>query len=175
MSRQHLRFPHEKRVHRHQLKVRISDLNYGQHLGHDALVSLLHQARVSWWAAHGLAEWDIGGVGTVIADLAVEYRAEAFWDDCLTIELAVGEVGRKGAEIWHRIVKSHPEGEQEIAIARIGMVFFDFQARQAVAVPDVFHQVIKAPLRLSTEGLSSSESVASAENRLSSQGDVDVT
>lgn len=173
MPRQHLCFPQDHLVHRHQLQVRISDLNYGQHLGHDALVSLLHQARVSWWAAHGLAEWDIGGVGTVIADLAVEYRAEAFWGDCLTVEIAVGEMGRKGAEIWHRIVKPHPEGEQDIAIARIGMVFFDFQSRQAVAVPEAFHQVIKAPLKLSTEGsIPSSEGAVSS---VSSQGDVDVT
>ena len=26
--------------------VRIADINYGNHLGHDRLVSLLHQARV---------------------------------------------------------------------------------------------------------------------------------
>lgn len=175
MPRQHLCFPQERLVHRHQLTVRISDLNYGQHLGHDALVSLLHQARVSWWAAHGLAEWDIGGVGTVIADLAVEYRAEAFWNDHLTIELAVGDIGRKGAEIWHRIVKPHADGEQEVAVARVGIVFFDFQSRQAVIVPEAFHQVVAEPLLPSNEHLASSEASVSGESRLPSQGDVDVT
>lgn len=44
MERVRLSFPADDVVHRHPLTVRITDMNYGRHLGHDTLVSLLHEA-----------------------------------------------------------------------------------------------------------------------------------
>ncbi len=38
------------------LEVRISDINYGNHLGHDSLVSLLHEARVRFLRHLGYTE-----------------------------------------------------------------------------------------------------------------------
>ena len=36
------------------LDVRISDINYGNHLGHDSLISLLHEARMRFLKQTGL-------------------------------------------------------------------------------------------------------------------------
>lgn len=44
MERVRLSFPAGDVVHRHPLTVRITDMHYGRHLGHDALVSLLREA-----------------------------------------------------------------------------------------------------------------------------------
>ena len=61
MERVRLEFPETAIVHRHPLTVRVTDMNYGRHLGHDTLVSLLHEARIQAFAALGLTEWDMGG------------------------------------------------------------------------------------------------------------------
>lgn len=96
-----LNFP-SPTIYRHSLSVRIDDINYGRHLGHDTLVSLLHDARCGWLAQQGLTELSIDGqsLGWVVADLIVNYRAEAFYADALTIELAIGKISAKGAEIF---------------------------------------------------------------------------
>lgn len=51
MERVSLEFPNAAVIHRHPLTVRVTDMNYGRHLGHDALVSLLHEARMQAFAA----------------------------------------------------------------------------------------------------------------------------
>ncbi|WP_231613494.1 acyl-CoA thioesterase [Halomonas sp. BC04] len=81
MDRIKLEFPEAAIVHRQPLSVRITDMNYGRHLGHDTLISLLHEARIQAFGALGLTEWDMGGYPSVVADLAVQYQSEARWPD----------------------------------------------------------------------------------------------
>lgn len=125
-------------IYRHPVRLRISDINYGQHLGHDTLISLLHDARCGWLKANQLSELSLDGgtLGWVVADLSVKYQAEAFYGDELVIELAVGEIGRKGAAIFQRVVR--PADERVIALAQVGVVFFDFVNRCAAPVPSRF-------------------------------------
>lgn len=141
MSRINLQFP-APAIYSHPVRLRIGDINYGQHLGHDTLVSLLHDARCGWLATHDLTELTVDGksLGWVVADLTVNYRAEAFYADELLIELSIGAIGTKNAEIFQRVVRS--DGI-EIAIAKVTVVFFDYVARKAAAVPENFIQLAK--------------------------------
>ncbi len=90
MERVRLEFPEADLVHRHPLTVRITDMNYARHLGHDALVSLLHEARSHAMASLGLGEADLVGHASVVADLAMQFQAEARWPDALVVETASG-------------------------------------------------------------------------------------
>ena len=139
MSRTTLEFP-ALAIYSHPVRLRISDINYGQHLGHDTLVSLLHDARCGWLAQQGLTELSVDGqsLGWVVAELTVNYRAEAFYADELDIELALGELGSKSAEIFHRVVR---KDGVEIALAKVVVVYFDYVNRQAAKVPDNFKQL----------------------------------
>ncbi|WP_404419972.1 acyl-CoA thioesterase [Marinospirillum sp.] len=139
MPRIKLEFP-EKVVYCHQLNLRINDINYGQHLGHDTLVTLMHEARCSWLAESDLSELSIDGgqVGWVVAELAVNYKVEAFYPDQLSIELAIGDIGSKGLEIYHRVLRG--DGKV-VALAKTGMVFFDYEAHQAAAIPESFRKL----------------------------------
>ena len=53
-----------------ELPVRITDVNYGGHLGNDALLSLLHEARCRFLLHHGCSEANTAGVGMVMVDAA---------------------------------------------------------------------------------------------------------
>ena len=61
------------------IPVRITDINYGNHLGNDAFVSIIHEARMQWLHQHGYTELNIEGAGLILADLAVEFRNEGFY------------------------------------------------------------------------------------------------
>jgi acyl-CoA thioesterase FadM len=63
----------------HSLTIRATDINYAGHLGNEALLGLIHETRSHLMKALGfntvLSEPD--RVGLIIADLAVNFRAEA--------------------------------------------------------------------------------------------------
>lgn len=118
-----------------RLPVRITDINYGNHLGNDAVLGLLHEARMQFLKASGYSELSLAGVGLIMADVAIEFKAEAFYGDVLTAYVAAGEFTKVGFEIYYKLVKS--EEETTIALAKTGMVCFDYERRKVAAIPDV--------------------------------------
>ncbi|MGB0167367.1 MAG: thioesterase, partial [Luteibaculum sp.] len=52
-----------------EITVRVGDLNYGNHLGNDSLLALLHQARVEYIKFLGAqSELDFFGSSLIMAD-----------------------------------------------------------------------------------------------------------
>lgn len=139
MERVKLDFPAEAVIHRHPLTVRVTDMNYGRHLGHDALVSLLHEARIQAFAALDLPEWDMHGHPSVVADLAVQYQSEARWPDALVVETAVPEPQGKALTIYQRIY--HADTQQIVATARVNQLLIDLATGRPAEIPE---QVKKA-------------------------------
>lgn len=137
MARVKLDLP-EHFVYTTDIPVYISYVNYGGHLGHDALLSLLHEARVRFLRAHGYHELDIEGRGLIIADAVIVYKSEAFHGDTLVVEIALADFTRYGCDICYKVSK---QGEGvEVARAKTGIVFFDYQARRPTDVPESFRQ-----------------------------------
>ncbi len=124
---------------RTSLVVRITDLNYGGHLGNDRLLALLHEARVAFLADHGWTEHDCAGTGLIMTDAAVQYRGEAFAGDRLTIEVATGEPARTGFRFFYRITRHRDDAL--IAVAETGMACFDYDRRRVAPLPEVVHSL----------------------------------
>ncbi|UCH94591.1 MAG: thioesterase family protein [Candidatus Aminicenantes bacterium] len=116
-----------------EIKVRITDLNYGGHLGNDSLLSMIHEARVAFLANYGFSEENCGGVSLIIGDTAVVYQNEAFAGDVLRFEVAAEEPTRCGFRLFFRITR--PADEKTIALVENGMVCFDYQTRSAKPLP----------------------------------------
>lgn len=43
------------------IRVRISDINYGMHVGHDSFLTITHEARVRFLKSLGATEGDVFG------------------------------------------------------------------------------------------------------------------
>ncbi|WP_223653344.1 thioesterase family protein [Hymenobacter psoromatis] len=115
------------------LPVRITDLNYGAHLGNDALLSLLHEARVQFLAHLGAVEFDSATkLGFIMVDVAIEYKAEAFYGDVLTIRLAVNDLNKYGFDIVYLVEN---QAGREVARAKTGMLCFDYNTRKLRPLP----------------------------------------
>ncbi len=54
------------------LTIRITDLNYGGHVGNDSFLSLIHDARLQFLKYHDYSELDFAGTGLIMADAAIE-------------------------------------------------------------------------------------------------------
>ncbi len=116
-----------------EVPVRISDVNYGNHLGHDSLISLLHEARVRFLHSLGMSEVDSDGLGMLVVDLAVRYRSEAFHGDLLQITIGADEIRSRSCELVYHVVNAATG--KTVAEAKTGIVFFDRQAGKPGAIP----------------------------------------
>lgn len=123
------------------VKVRISDINYGRHLGNDSVLSLIHEARYRFFNSLGYKdELSIEGFGTIQADVAIAYKGEAFHGDTIKVQIAVAEISRKSFELIYLL--STPQ--KEIARAKTGIAMFDYGANKVVSLPEAFLSKIKA-------------------------------
>jgi acyl-CoA thioester hydrolase len=121
-----------------EIVVRITDINYGGHLGNDALLSIVHESRVRYLASMGFAEHDVAGVGIIMTDAALVYRAEVFYGEVLRVDVGVGELTRAGAEIVYRLT-SQATGK-EVARAKTGIAFYDYSRKKVVEMPGQFRE-----------------------------------
>lgn len=115
------------------IPVRITDLNYGAHLGNDALLSILHEARVQFLASLGTTEFDgASQQGFIMVDVAIEYKGEAFHGDVLHLQLAANDPNKYGFDIVYHVKN---QTGKEIARAKTGMLCFDYATRKLRALP----------------------------------------
>jgi YbgC/YbaW family acyl-CoA thioester hydrolase len=119
-----------------ELEVRVTELNYGNHVGNDQLLGLIHEARRRYIRSLGADEIGADGVGIVIADAAVVYRAQAFYGDRLKIEVAAGELQSRSCAFFYKVSKAG----SVVAEARTGVVCFDFKAQKAMSFPPALLQ-----------------------------------
>lgn len=70
------------------IAIRITDLNYGGHVGNDVFLSLIHEARLQFLNHFGYSEMDFEGTGLIMADAAIEFKRELFYGNELKISVA---------------------------------------------------------------------------------------
>jgi acyl-CoA thioester hydrolase len=118
--------------------VRITDLNYGRHVGNDTMLAYLQEARVQWLRSLGYpSELLAEPVGLILVDLAVRFKAELGAGDTVRVELAVAEWDKLGFELVYRVSKA--DGA-EAARATTRFVFFDYATRRLAPAPDGFRE-----------------------------------
>ena len=122
-----------------EIDVRVTDLNYGNHLGNDAMLSLIHEARVRFLAHLGFNEMDVGGAAIVLSDAAIAYRAEAFLGDRLRFAVGFHDPARVGCDIVYRVTRR--ADDRLVAEAKTGIVFLDPATRRPTAIPDAVRAV----------------------------------
>jgi len=125
-----------------ELTIRISDINYGGHLGNDAVLSLVHEARVRFLKQYGYSELNIEGTGIIMGDAAVVYKSEGYHGETLIVDVAVGEFRNAGCDFFYRL--TNKETGNEIARAKTGIVFYDYGLKKTAGVPAKFREKFAA-------------------------------
>jgi acyl-CoA thioester hydrolase len=124
------------------IPVRITDINYGNHLGNDAFVSIIHEARVQWLLQHGYTELNIEGAGLILADLAVEFKNEGFYGDIIEVNISIGEISKVSFELYYHLSVKRDSNTVIVAFAKTGMVCYDYAAKKVIPVPEKFKRLL---------------------------------
>jgi acyl-CoA thioester hydrolase len=127
-----------------ELPVRVSDLNYGNHVGNDNVLGLMHEARLQYYRQLGFKDelGFEGSVGQVISDVAIVYKAEAFYGDVLVCQLAATDFNKYGFDMMY--VLTNKASGKEVARGKTGIVCFDYDKRKIAQVPVVLMEKLKA-------------------------------
>jgi len=144
MSRLSISFPDRAHFSMSQT-VRIQDINYRKHLGHDKLISMLHEARAAFFESIGMPELDDSPDGYILADLQIQYLDEAFLGEELTFEIAVTDTSKRSCQLLYRVTKHSKDQETTAttAQAKTGIVFYDYHLKQARALPPQIIELIQ--------------------------------
>ena len=141
MTRIKLQMP-EKFLFSTTIDVRITDLNYGNHLANDSLLSIIHEARVRFLNHYGYTEIDVEGVGIMMADSVIIYKSQSYYGDSLKIEIAVEDISKKSCDFYYRITK---DSDKIVALCKTAIVFFDYQNQKPAQVPPQFLKKLDLP------------------------------
>ncbi len=125
-----------------EIALRITDINYGGHLGNDKILSLIQEARVRFLKEFGYSEMNVEGFGIIMIDAAVEFKSESFYGDVILIEVGIGGIDKVGFDIFYRLTEI--TSGKLIANAKTGILIFDYGKRKIVSVPEKFIEKLKA-------------------------------
>lgn len=116
-----------------ELTIRVTDLNYGAHLGNDRLLGLIHEARYQYFEHYGYTELRAEGVSFIMGDCAIVYLKEGFHGQRLRCEVGVGDYANSSFDVYYRL--SLVETGERFAEAKTGLVCFDYDTRRVQRVP----------------------------------------
>jgi len=139
MARIKIELP-RKFIFKIEIAIRVTDLNYGGHLGNDSVLSICHEARLRFLKDLGYSELDVDGSGIIMSDAAIQYKGEGFHGDELIIEIGVADFTKNRCDFDYRI--TNKETGKIIALVKTGIVFYDYKLRNIVAIPEKFKSKI---------------------------------
>ena len=117
------------------LQIRITDLNYGGHLGNDTLLTLLHEARVQFLNHYGYTELAFEKVGLIMADVAIEYKQEIKYSATVKIYVTAADFDKIGFDIFYKVVLLKDNAEILAAKAKTGMICYNYNIGKKTAIP----------------------------------------
>lgn len=118
------------------IPVRITDINYGGHVGNDTVLSIIHEARMQFLNHLGYSEMEFAGVGMIMSDVVIEFKRELFYGDMVTAAIAARDISKIGFDLLYKLEKPIGDTKQLVAIAKTGMICYDYKKKKMVGVPD---------------------------------------
>ncbi len=124
------------------IPVRITDINFGNHVGNNAIVEIIHEARVQFLQKHDFTELEVVGTALIMSELLVEYKNESFYKDVLEVTIYCGEITRVAFELFYKISTKRNQQDILIALAKTGMVCYDYKIKKVSSVPEELKSIL---------------------------------
>ncbi|PWT78712.1 MAG: thioesterase [Bacteroidetes bacterium] len=120
-----------------KIPVRITDLNYGGHVGNDNILSIIHEARVQFLRSKSYSEMNIEGISLIMHDVVIEFKNELFYGDEIKAFVTAAEPSKIGFDIYYKFEKEKDGAQVQVVFARTGMVCYDYNKNKIASLPAV--------------------------------------
>lgn len=119
-----------------EIPVRITDINYGGHVGNDTVLTIIHEARMQFLKNFGYTELEFDGASLIMSDAGIEFKNELFYGDIVIASVAAGNFSKVSFDIFYKLEKTQNDKPILVASAKTGMVCYNYDKKKIVAVPE---------------------------------------
>jgi acyl-CoA thioesterase FadM len=118
------------------IPIRITDLNYGGHVGNDTVLSLIHEARVQFLQQLGYGELELAGVGLIMSDVGIEFKQELFYGQQVKASVTAHDFTRISFDLYYKLETETAGKTTLVATAKTGMICYDYSKKKIAAIPE---------------------------------------
>ena len=118
------------------IPVRITDVNYGGHVGNDAVLSIMHEARMQFLRHHGYSELEFEGTGLIMSDVGIEFKNELFYGESIIASVGAGDFSKVSFDLYYKFEKAVGEKLVIVATGKTGMICYNYDLKKITAVPE---------------------------------------
>ena len=116
------------------MTVRITDLNYANHVGYQNFFSFFQEARIAYLKQFSYSEMDIEGYGMIVGEANCKYKRELYLSDAFQVSCAITELRSKLFVMGYQISKT----DTVCAVGFTNNLCYDYQAERVVRLPEPF-------------------------------------
>jgi acyl-CoA thioesterase FadM len=102
----------------------------GGHVGNDAILSIIHEARMQFFKHFGYTEMQFAGAGIILADAGIEFKTELFYGETLIAYVAAGEFSKVSFDVFYKLEKESQDKKVIVALAKTGVVCYDYENKK---------------------------------------------
>lgn len=122
------------------MRVRNTEINFGQYLSLDAMTSLLTEARARFFYSKGLKEVDANYQGLIVTDITLNFPTRVRAREELLFEVGVGNINHKNGSILFKV--SRMFDNSLVAKAQSTFVNYDYRTNQTVDIPQEMIEIL---------------------------------
>jgi acyl-CoA thioester hydrolase len=124
------------------MPVRVTDINYGKHLGHLSTIGILHSAWALFLNENGFDELNVEGLGVILLNSSYKFLSESYFNDLLQVNVGIGEFSKLKFNFLFKVInqksgKIAVTGQEEYA-------FMDYSCGKVARVPERFLDFCRA-------------------------------
>ena len=116
------------------IAIRITDINYGGHVGNDTVLSLVHESRMQFLNSIGYTEMNCGGKGLIMTDAGIVFKKELFYGEIVTVSVKAQNFSKISFDLFYKLEKQELGKTVVVAKVKTGMVCFDYTAKKVVSL-----------------------------------------
>ena len=114
------------------IPVRITDLNYGGHVGNDSFLSLIHEARVQYLKQNNISELSTEGPGLIMTDAVIEFKKELNYGDEVIISVTADNLASYSFTLFYLLEKNDGGKKEIVGKAQTGMLKYDYKLKRII-------------------------------------------
>ncbi|GBF50905.1 thioesterase-like family protein [Leptospira ryugenii] len=125
-----------------EIPIRKTDLWGELHVSFATVLDLVLEAHLQFFQYLGFSVLDIYGRSIIFSNATVTYESELLFGDLVEARVTIENLREKSFELFFHLTKDH--GNISVSRVRISVLFFDYEARRVVPIPQEFLQLIQA-------------------------------
>ncbi len=119
-----------------EIIVRVTDLNYGAHVGNDRFLVYAQEARMAFLNKAGYSELEFDKHALIQATAAIEFKRELKFGEKVAIWVAAGDFHNFGFNLFYKM-EVEQDGKAEIAAKAVtGMICYDYNLKKPVRISE---------------------------------------